>query len=71
MCIATMRTVTAAQRAVRVLSKEKIFAEIVGVDPSVTKNGCAFGVAFSCHEVSNVKTVLGKNNIQYGVIIGK
>ncbi len=70
MCVASTRTVTAAQMAMKALAREGISSELVSIDPSVTKNGCAFGISFSCSDEEKVRRILNKEKVPYGVILG-
>lgn len=70
MCIAYTKTVTAAQMARRALALAGIESDIVGIDPRLTKNGCAYGVRFSCVEAGRVRRILKEKGIAYGEILG-
>ena len=70
-CIIAMKSQVAAERARRVAVYERIYAEIVSIDPSVTRRGCQVGLRLSCSEVNNLKNLLEKKNIPYGDIIGR
>ena len=50
---------------------ERIYADIVSIDPSVTRRGCAVGIRLSCDDVGRVKSLLEKKNIPYGDVIGR
>jgi hypothetical protein len=70
-CILAMRTRTAAEKARRTAVLEKIDAEVISVDPSVTKHGCSVGLRLNCADVGNVTRLLDKKGITYGDVIGR
>ncbi len=70
MCIATVRNMTGAIRIRDVLIKNGIDAEIVSVDASLTRRGCAYGVSFSCIAENQVKRILNTKRLDYGEIMG-
>ena len=69
-CILTMKSATAAERARRTASEMRISAQIVSLDPSVTKYGCAYGIRFPCTETGRMRLALDRNGIGYGTLIG-
>ena len=71
MCIATMKTMTSALRGVRLLRSAGIEGEVVSLDRTLTKNGCAYGISFPCYAVREVKAVLYGAQVSYGQIIGE
>ena len=70
MCIATMKSITAAERARSALSAAGIFVSVISLDPSLTKKGCAYGIEFYGKDKTKVKSILRKKGISYGEIIG-
>lgn len=70
MCIATVKSTTAAQIAQRALLKEGISVEIVSVDPAITKRGCTVGIAFPCADVTKVEKIMRRSGIAVGGFIG-
>ncbi len=70
-CILAMRTRTAAEKARRTAALERIEAEVVSVDPSVTKHGCSVGLRLNCAEVDEVTRLLDRRGIVYGDVIGR
>ena len=70
MCIATVRNMTGVIKIRDALIRSGISAEIVSVDASLTRRGCAYGVSFSCDMETQVKRVLNAKRIEYGVIMG-
>ncbi len=70
-CTLTVMTRTGASRAVRVLGKAGISSTVVSVDPSLTKNGCGYGVKLDCSKAENAKKTLSGNGITVGdVLVG-
>ena len=61
---------THAVKARRVLAASGIQCEIVNIDSSVTKRGCAYGVTFPCEMKNRVQSVLRRYDLDYGEIIG-
>lgn len=70
-CIIPMRTRTAAEKARRAAAITKIPAEIVSVDPSVTRHGCSVGLRLNCADVNFLTEQLDKRGIVYGDVIGR
>ncbi|MBQ7923460.1 MAG: DUF3343 domain-containing protein [Clostridia bacterium] len=70
-CIIAMRSQTYAAKGKRVLGKAGIRAVIVSIDPSLTKNGCAYGLRISGESCPAAADILGDHHILHGDIIGK
>lgn len=70
-CIIAMKTRTAAEKARRAAAFERIQAEVVSVDPSVTRHGCSIGLRLNCADVDDLTELLDKKNIVYGDVIGR
>lgn len=70
-CIIAMKTRTAAEKARRAAAFERIQAEVVSVDPSVTRHGCSVGLRLNCADVDELTELLDKKNIVYGDVIGR
>ncbi len=70
-CILAMRTRTAAEKARRAATLAKIPAEVVSVDPSVTRHGCSVGLRLNCADVDSLAEQLDKRGIVYGDVIGR
>ncbi len=70
-CILPMRTRTSAEKARRAAAIAKIPAEVVSVDPSVTKYGCSVGLRLNCADVDKLTEQLDKRGIVYGDVIGR
>lgn len=62
-CTAAMGSLTYAIKAQRALAEGGITCEIVKLDSSMTRRGCAYGVTFSCEEQRAVRAVLSKEKI--------
>ncbi len=71
MCIASMKTMTAALKGQRALAGGGIKAQIVSLDRTLTKNGCAYGLSYSCEKSREAERILNMNKIAYGELIGK
>ena len=61
--IAVFRTLTLAQKARYVLRTENVAAEVVKVDSSKTRRGCAWGVAFDEDALFSVRMILSNRSI--------
>ena len=70
MCIASMKTMTAAIKGQRALSGAGIRAQIVSLDRTLTKNGCAYGLSYPCEKSREVERILNINKIAYGELMG-
>ncbi|MBE6626946.1 MAG: DUF3343 domain-containing protein [Ruminococcaceae bacterium] len=70
-CIIAMKSQTSAERARRAAVFERIYADVVSIDPSVTRHGCSLGIRLPCSEVERMKIVMDKKNIPYGDVIGR
>jgi hypothetical protein len=70
MCIATMKTMTRAVKARSVLEGRGIRAEIVSLDPSLTRYGCSYGIRFPCEEETRALRFLEEKNIPWGTVLG-
>ncbi len=63
-CVAVIGSTTRAMRARDLLNSAAISAEVVKVDSEKTGRGCAYGVAYSCYQSENVRTVLERAGIR-------
>ncbi len=70
-CIIAMKTRTAAEKARRAAAFEKITADVVSIDPSVTRHGCSVGLRLNCADVDELTELMDKKNIVYGDVIGR
>ena len=62
-CVAAIGAMSPAVRAQRVLLTAGITAEVVGLSPSETKRGCAFGLRFACESTPAVREALRRARI--------
>jgi hypothetical protein len=69
MCVASLKSMTYAIKAQKVLSAFDIEAEIVRLEPQMTHNGCAYGVKFDCVNLYSVQDALSKKHVNYTEII--
>ncbi len=69
-CIIPMKSPTAAKRAQRALSASGIKTQLVSIDPTLTRRGCAFGLSLACRESSRGTEVLDRRGITHGEVIG-
>ena len=69
-CIIAMRSVTIAQKSVKILMSQGISCNTVNIDPSLTNRGCGYGVALPCRLVPEAKLILERKHIEFGDIIG-
>lgn len=56
--------------AKKTLSREGIHSNIVSIDPSLTKNGCGWGLTFNCGDSFAVRRILNKARISYNLLSG-
>ncbi len=70
MCILTMKSVTFALRAKSTLAARGVAAEVVNLDPKLTKKGCAYGIRFSCADAESVQRILTAKDVPFGVLMG-
>jgi len=69
-CIIAMRSQTYASRGGRLLRKEGISYSIVSLDPSLTRNGCSFGLRIPSVSCGDAQKVFDAHKLSYGDIIG-
>ncbi len=70
-CILAMKTRTAAEKARRIAAFAQIAADVVSVDPTVTRHGCSVGLRLNCAEVDDLTELLEKKGVVYGDVIGR
>lgn len=71
MCIVTMKTMTAAQRARRAANAAGVDCRIVSLDRNMTKNGCAYGLSYPCHMGEKLILHFERQGVEYGTVIGR
>ena len=69
MCVASVRSMTHAQKAKKALENNLIECEIIRLEPNMTKKGCAYGVKFQCINLYAAKDALDKSSVTYTEII--
>lgn len=69
MCVASLRSMTMALKAQKVLNEAYISSEIIKLEPYMTKKGCAYGIKFNCMDVYSVENALNENRVKYTQII--
>ncbi len=67
-CIIMCRSLTYAQRALRLLERENIRARISKAPQGVTPEGCSYGVRLSMVNLQRAGAILGMNGIPTGRI---
>jgi len=70
MCILTMKTMTRAVKARDALAGRGIRAEIVGLDPALTRYGCSYGIRFPSEEEARARRILEEKNVSWGTVLG-
>ena len=65
-----MKTMTQALKGQRALSGAGIRCQIVSLDRTLTKNGCAYGLSYPCEKSREAERILNINKIAYGELIG-
>jgi len=66
-----MKSQTTAEKARRIAAAEKMNAEVVSIDPSITRHGCSMGLRLECEHASRLCEILDRRNIAHGDIIGR
>ncbi|MBR4961865.1 MAG: DUF3343 domain-containing protein [Clostridia bacterium] len=69
-CIIAMRSQTYAAKGGRLLQKAGIPYKIVGIDPSLTRHGCAHGLQIPVLRCGEARVVLEKHHLAYGDVLG-
>lgn len=69
MCIASLKSMTYAIKAQKILSNYYISSEIIKLDTTLSKKGCSYGVKFDCINLYSAEKALNNNNIKYSQII--
>lgn len=69
MCVASLKSMTIAIKAQRALNEKLINSEIINLEPSMTRKGCAYGIKFSCMDLNLVENALKSKRIKYTEII--
>ena len=69
-CIITMKSVTYAEKAKRAAHSAGLQGQIVSIDPSITKRGCAYGISLPCRDAADLIRLLDRKKIPYGEMLG-
>lgn len=69
MCIIALKSMTHAIKAKNALSDHLIDADIVKLEPTMTKKGCAYGVSFNCINLDSAVAALKKWSVRYTEIV--
>lgn len=70
MFIISMKTMTEAMKAKRLLYRRGIEAEVVNLDANITKGGCAFGIRVYGKSADEVIRLMDDGDVGYGHVIG-
>jgi hypothetical protein len=60
---------THAMKAKSTLYEHGIYAEIIKLEPKMTKRGCAYGISFDCINLALVEDALNSRKIKYSEIL--
>lgn len=69
MCVASLKSITQANKAKKALDAANIQADIIKLEPHLTKKGCGYGIRFNCLSLKNVEIILKNKFIKYSEII--
>ncbi len=69
MCVASLKSMTYAIKAKRILQEIGIDSEIIKLEPHMTHNGCAYGIKFNCLNLYAVTDALSKKHVNYTEIL--
>lgn len=58
LCLAALGPMSAALKAQHALLNAGVSAEVRALNPGESRNGCAYGVAFSCNDRERAKRAL-------------
>ncbi len=62
-CTAAMASLTYAMKAQRIMSAAGLHSDIVKLDSSRTKRGCAYGLQFECDQTDRVRRILREGGV--------
>ena len=62
-CTAVIGSMPTAMKAQKALAVAAVRANVVKLDSSVTKRGCAYGVEYDCIQEANVKAIMNASGI--------
>lgn len=69
-CIIPIKSPTLSKKAQRILAHDGISAELIGIDPSITKRGCAYALSIECGAAARASDILKRRGITFGEVIG-
>lgn len=69
MCVASLKSMTIALKAKKVLNNAFIDCEIIKLEANMTKKGCGYGIKFDCMNYYSVEKVLNENKVNYTQIL--
>ena len=69
MCIASFKSMTYAIKAQKALSKYYINSEIIKLEASITKKGCAYGLKFDCMNLYAAQNAMKEARANYTQIL--
>lgn len=69
-CIIAMRSQTYAAKGGRLLRRAGIPFTIIGIDPSLTRHGCAHGLQIPSEYCREAREIFEKYNLSHGDILG-
>ena len=69
MCTVSLKSMTHAIKAKKALEEYFIDSEIVKLDPTMTKKGCAYGVKFNCVNLDSANNAFKRFSIRYTELI--
>ena len=71
MYVISMKTMTAAIKGKRVLRASGVDAEVVNLDSSITRGGCAYGLRCTKGRAGDSVRILEAGGVEYGQVIGR
>ena len=69
--ISSLRSMTHAEKAKRLLQNAGIRCSIVGLDRTLTRHGCAYGIEYPAVFADKVRRILRDNGLAYGDVLGR
>lgn len=69
MCLVSLKSMTYAVKAKKVLTKYNVDSEIIKLDSNMAQKGCSYGLNFDCLNLYMVEKALKENNVKYSQII--
>ena len=64
-CIITLPSMTFAQKARHVLTANHIEATVLKLPPTISEQGCAWGVALDCQKIKDATRILSISDLPY------